>query len=195
MALDAFEHAARVNPMPARGRRHRIERVEAVSEADIARFGALGVIASQQPMHVALGDMNQPAPKGPWPDAVGPERYARAWAWQRITAAGGRVVFGSDWPVAPLETGQGLWLATTRITLPGGLPQPMSMADAIRAYTSWAAYAAFDETRTGTLEPGRRADIVVLASDVFAQPPTTPTGIVVQATVVDGRVVYERPAP
>ncbi len=192
MSLDALEEAARVNPAPARGRRHRLEHIEAIAEADIARFGQLGVIASQQPMHVALGDMNQASPAGPWPDNIGPERWSRAWAWQRIRADGGRLAFGSDWPVATLEAGQGIWLASTRVTLPGGTAQAMSMADAVRGYTSWAAYASFDDQRKGTLAPGMLADIVVLASDVFAQPPQKPTDVVVGATVFDGRVVYQR---
>ena len=192
MSLDALERASSVNPAPARGRRHRLGHFEAVADEDIARFGKLGVIASQQPMHVALGDMNQAKPSGPWPDNVGPERYARAWAWRRIMAAGGRIAFGSDWPVAPLEAGQGIWLATTRVTLPGGTEQPMQMADAIRGYTSWPAYASFEDHRKGTLEPGMLADIAVLASDVFARPPRTATDVVVQTTVFDGRVVYER---
>jgi predicted amidohydrolase YtcJ len=193
MSLDAFENAARLNPAPARGRRHRIEHVEAIAESDIARFGALGVIASQQPMHVVLGDMNQKTPAGPWPDNVGPERYARAWAWRRIMAAGGRIAFGSDWPVATLNPGAGIWLAATRVTLPGGTEQAMPMADVIRAYTSWAAHASFDEQRKGTLAPGMLADIAVLTSDVFAQTPKGPDDIKVAATVFDGRVVYERP--
>lgn len=192
MALDAFEQAARVNPPPARGRRHRVEHIEAISEADIARFAALDIIASQQPMHVALGDMNQEKPSGPWPDNIGPERYARAWAWRRIMAAGGRVTFGSDWPVATLAPAAGLWLAATRVTLPGGTPQAMPMAEVIRAYTSQAAYASFEDARKGTLAPGMLADIAVLATDVFAQPPAAPDDITVQATVFDGRVVYER---
>jgi len=193
MSLDAFERAAKINPAPALGRRHRIEHIEAIAESDIARFGALGVIASQQPMHVVLGDMNQKDPKGPWPDNVGPERYARAWAWRRIMAAGGRVAFGSDWPVATLNPGAGIWLAATRVTLPGGVEQAMPMADVIRAYTSWAAYASFDEQRKGTLAPGMLADIAVLTSDVFTQPPQGPDDIKVAATVFDGRVVYTRP--
>jgi predicted amidohydrolase YtcJ len=193
MSLDAFERAARANPAPARGRRHRIEHVEAIAESDIARFGALGVIASQQPMHAVLGDMNQKDPKGPWPDNVGPERYTRAWAWRRIMAAGGRVAFGSDWPVATLNPGAGIWLAATRVTLPGGVEQAMPMADVIRAYTSWAAYASFEEKRNGTLAPGMLADIAVLTSDVFAQPPKGTDDIKVAATVFDGRVVYEKP--
>jgi hypothetical protein len=192
MSLDALEQAARVNPGPARGRRHRLEHIEAIAEADIARFGQSGVIASQQPMHVALGDMNQATPSGPWPDNIGPERWSRAWAWQRIRAGGGRLAFGSDWPVATLEAGQGIWLASTRVTLPGGTTQAMSVADAIRGYTSWAAYASFDDHRKGTLAPGMLADIVVLTSDIVAQPPQTPTDVVVATTVFDGRVVYQR---
>jgi len=192
MSLDAFENAMKVNPAPERGRRHRIEHIEAVSEADIPRFGKLGVIASQQPMHVALGDMNQVKPSGPWPDNVGPERYMRAWAWRRIMAGGGRIAFGSDWPVAPLEAGQGIWLAATRVSQPGGVDQAMPMADAIRGYTTWAAYAEFEDQRKGMLAPGMLADIVVLASDVFTTLPTKVTDVVVQSTVFDGKVVYER---
>lgn len=194
MSLDAFEHAAKVNPAPVRGRRHRLEHIEAVAEPDVPRFGRLGVIASMQPMHVALGDMNQAKPKGPWPDNVGPERFRRAWAWRRIMAEGGRIAFGSDWPVATLEAGQGIWLAATRVTQPGGVEQAMPMADVIRAYTSWPAYAQFEERRKGTLGPGMLADIVVLGSDVFTTPPARPTDVVVQTTIFDGRVVYERGA-
>jgi predicted amidohydrolase YtcJ len=192
MSLDAFEHANGANPAPGRGRRHRIEHIEAVSEADIPRFGKLGVIASQQPMHVALGDMNQANPSGPWPDNVGPERFMRAWAWRRIMADGGRIAFGSDWPVAPLEAGQGIWLAATRVSQLGGVEQAMPMADVIRGYTTWPAFAEFEDQRKGTLAPGMLADIVVLGSDVFTKLPAKATDVVVQATVFDGRIVYER---
>jgi len=192
MSLDAFEHAAKINPAPARGRRHRLEHVEAIAEADIPRFAELGVIASQQPMHVALGDMNAAKPSGPWPDNIGPERASRAWAWQRIRAAGGRLAFGSDWPVAPLEAGQGIWLAATRLSQPGGPEQAMPMPGVLRGYTSWPAYASFEEHRKGTLAPGMLADIVVLAADVLATPPAKPTDVTVEATIFDGKVVYER---
>jgi predicted amidohydrolase YtcJ len=195
MSLDALEHAASVNPAPARGRRHRLEHIEAVAEDDIARFGRLGIIASQQPMHVVLGDMNQPKPAGPWPDNVGPERFARAWAWRRIMAGGGRIAFGSDWPVATLDPGPGIWLAATRVTLPGGTEQAMPMADVIRGYTAWPAYASFEDQRKGTLAPGMLADIAVLTTDVFTRTPARPADVVVQATIFDGRVVYSRPSP
>jgi len=192
MSLDAFESAAEANPAPARGRRHRIEHVESVSAADIARFGQLGVIASQQPMHAALGDVNQRVPKGPWPDAIGPERAARAWAWKSILNGGGRVTFGSDWPVAPLDAGQGIWLASTRVKPDKAEDQRLSIDDALAGYTRWAAYASFDERRKGTLQPGMLADIVVLATDITAAPIPKKTDVVVAATIFDGKVAYER---
>jgi hypothetical protein len=192
MSLDAFEAAAKSNPAPARGRRHRLEHIETVDAADIPRFGRLGVIASQQPMHVQLGDMNQAAPKGPWPDNLGPERYARAWAWKSIEDAGGRSTFGSDWPVAPLEAGQGIFLVATRTGPPNAAPQRLPMRLAIDGYTRWPAYASFEERRKGTLAPGMLADIVVLSTDLLAQPPAKAADIIVQTTIFDGKVVYER---
>ncbi len=192
MSLDAFEHAAKVNPAPARGRRHRLEHIEAISAQDIARFGALGVIASQQPMHVALGDANQAVPAGPWPDAIGPERASRAWAWKSIQAAGGRLAFGSDWPVATLEAGQGLWLASTRIQAEKAQDQRLSIGEALAGYTKWAAYASFDEQRKGTLAPGMLADIVVLGRDIASAPIGSPTSVPVALTIFDGKVVYEK---
>jgi predicted amidohydrolase YtcJ len=192
MALDAYEKAAAANPAPARGRRHRLEHIEAVAAEDIPRFGKLGVIASQQPIHAALGDANQAVPAGPWPDAIGPERAARAWAWKSIQEAGGRLTFGSDWPVAPLAPGQGIWLASTRIKADKAADQRLDIGDAIAGYTKWPAYASFDETRKGTLAPGMLADVVVLTSDIASAPIGSPAGVEVAATIFDGKVVYEK---
>lgn len=191
-SLDAFEHAASVNPAPARGRRHRLEHIETIDAADIPRFGSLGVIASQQPMHVPLGDMNSTTPSGPWPDNIGPDRYSRAWAWKSIQDAGGRLTFGSDWPVAPLSAGQGIWVAATRTGPPNAADQQLPMGDVIEAYTIWPAYASFEDQRKGTLAPGMLADIVVLSTDLMTQPPATSDDIVVETTIFDGKVVYER---
>ena len=192
MALDAFEHAAAANAAPARGRRHRIEHIEAVAAADIARFGRLGVIASQQPMHVVLGDMNADEPSGPWPNNVGRERATRAWAWNSIRAAGGRLTFGSDWAVAPLAPGEGIWLATTRKVSPGAQDQKLPLTDAIDGYTRWPAYASFEEQRKGTLAPGMLADVAILSTDIFARPPQKPGDLVVDVTIANGVVVYRR---
>jgi hypothetical protein len=192
MALDALEHAAASNPAPARGRRHRIEHIETIDAADIPRFARLGVIASQQPMHAQLGDMNSSHPSGPWPDNIGVERASRAWAWKSIQDAGGRITFGSDWPVAPLEAGQGIWLATTRTSPANAASQKLPMSEVLAAYTRAPAYASFEEQRKGTLASGMLADIVVLAADIVTRPPARAADVVVDATIFDGKVVYER---
>ena len=192
MTLDAFERAIAANPAPARGRRHRIEHIETIDAADIPRFGTLGVIASQQPMHVVLGDMNMLKPSGPWPDNLGPDRASRAWNWKSIRDAGGRVTFGSDWAVAPLDPIQGMWVVTTRVTPTGMRDQKLPIAQALDGYTAWPAYASFDDQRKGTLATGMLADVVVLSRDIIAQPPAKPTDVVVDMTIFDGRVVYRR---
>lgn len=193
MSLDAFERAAAENPAPAGGRRHRIEHIETIDAADIPRFARLGVIASQQPMHVPLGDMNSAHPSGPWPDNIGPDRASRAWAWRSIHDAGGRLTFGSDWPVAPLSPGQGMWVAAARTGPPNAADQKLPMRDVISGYTRWPAYASFEEWRKGTLAPGMLADLVVLSADLLARRPATATDVVVETTIFDGKVVYEKP--
>ena len=137
--------------------------------------------------------MNSTHPSGPWPDNIGVERASRAWAWKSIHDAGGRITFGSDWPVAPLETGQGIWLAMTRTGPPTAASQRMSSTDVLTTYTRAPAYASFEEQRKGTLATGMLADIVVLATDIVAQPPAKPSDVLVETTIFDGKVVYERP--
>jgi predicted amidohydrolase YtcJ len=193
-SLDALEQAAKVNPVPARGRRHRLEHVETIDPADIPRFGSLGVIASQQPFH------GTPAPSQitVWSENIGDVRASRGWAYHSIMAAGGRLAFGSDWPVVTLDPRAGIHTAVTRTTTDG---QPESgwypaeripLAAAIDAYTSGAAWASFDEQRKGTLAPDLLADVVILSSDIF-EPDVRVIDAVVDTTIFDGKVVYTRP--
>jgi len=194
MALDAFEAAAKANPAPARGRRHRLEHIEDVSAPDIPRFGALGVIASMQPYHAS------PIPNvlNVWAVNVGPERAARAWAWKSIADAGGRLAFGTDWPVVGLDPRPGMHTALTRRTMGGDPPdgfnpqQRLPLATVVDGWTSGAAYASFEETRKGTLAPGMLADIAVLSTDVFTLSPERVKDFEVAATILDGKVVYTK---
>jgi predicted amidohydrolase YtcJ len=145
-----------------------------------------------QPIHVELGDMNSLHPSGPWPDNLGAERASRAWQWKGIRDAGGRITFGSDWGVATLDPLQGMWLAATRLAPASMRDQHLSMAEAVNGYTSWPAYASFEEQRKGTLAPGMLADIVVLSRDILGSPPVRPPDVAVDTTIVDGKVVYRR---
>lgn len=174
-----------------RNRRFRVEHAQHLRREDIPRFGALGVIASMQPYH-AIDD-------GRWAwKRLDPRRLAGTYAFRSLLASGAHLAFGSDWTVAPLDPIWGLYAAVTRRTLDGRNPggwipeQKITLDRALRAYTAGVAYAGFQETRTGALRPGMLADMVLLDRDLFGVPPETITDAWVRATIVGGRIVYER---
>ena len=197
MTLDAYEAAAKVNPRPERGRRHRIEHIETIDPADIPRFGRLGVIASFQPVHATPS----PTPGDVWSTNIGAERAGRGWLWNSVAKANGPLAFGSDWPVMTLDPRMGLHVAVTRTT-ENGLPkggwipaERLSLRRAIQVYTRDGAWASFDEQRKGILSRDMLADIVVLSDDIFSAPPARLTTTEVVVTIVDGKVVYRRDPP
>ncbi|MGH9144366.1 MAG: amidohydrolase [Vicinamibacterales bacterium] len=197
LVLDGFERVASTNPMPARGRRHRVEHIETIDFADVPRFGKLGVIASMHPG----GGFTPPNPArsaqpgflgGAWGRNIGPERAARGGLWKSIAEAGGRVVFGSDWPVASLDAMSRITSIVNRRPRAGGSDQRLTMATAIDDYTRGPAFASFDEKVKGTIAPGMLADVAILATDVLTLPPARREDIAVDATIFDGKVVYRR---
>lgn len=170
--------------------RWRVEHAQIVSPEDIPRFAPLGVIASMQPTH-ATSDM-------PWAEErLGKERLFGAYAWQRFLHSGARLALGSDFPVESPDPRLGLYAAVTRQDRegepPGGwLPdQRLSVTEALRGFTSDAAYAGFDEKQVGKLAPGMRADFVVLAEDPLAVPASQLDDLQIESTWVDGKPVYE----
>ena len=194
MTLNAYQHAARSNRAPARGRRHRIEHAEAADAVDIPRFGLLGVLASMQPF---AGSPTRER-LGMWESALGPDRALTVWPHRSIAAGGARLAFGSDWPAGPLNPLLGIHAAVTRKT-PEGLPEAgwnaeerLPLEDAIAAYTAGAAWAAFDEQRKGSIAPGMLADLVILSDDIFDAPPVSLAATHVDFTIFDGKVVYRR---
>jgi len=186
--LDLFEAAAAANG--PRDRRFRIEHAQHLRPADIPRFGRLGVIASMQPYH-AIDD-------GRWAErAIGHDRARTTYACRSLVDAGARIIFGSDWFVAPPTPLEGLFAAVTRQTLDGKAPggwipsQRISLEEALRAYTVDAAYGSFDESMKGRLASGYFADVVVLDRDLFARPPDELREARVMATFVGGVLVHE----
>jgi hypothetical protein len=191
MTLDAFERAARANAAPPGGRRHRVEHIETIDVADVPRFGALGVIGSMQPPHTRL--MNAPEPKGQWTANIGFDRQARGWMWKGIKDAGGRLAFGSDWPVASLNPLAGIWIGLNRAEHRGVPNQRLTLAEMIEGYTIGSAYASFEETRKGRLAAGQLADVVILTRDIFERLPTSADDVQVATTIFDGKIVYLKP--
>ncbi len=194
MSLDAIEAAQKANPAPARGRRHRLEHIEDVSADDIARFGKLGVIASMQPFHAS--------PNGNvlnvWAVNVGPERAARAWSWKSIYDAGGKLAFGTDWPVVGIDPRPGMHTALTRTTAAGAPPggfgpaQRLPLRQVLETFTSGSAYAEFADSTKGLIKVGMLADLVIWDRDLFAVPVDLVKDASVVTTVFDGKVVYRR---
>lgn len=185
--LDIFERVAKENG--PRDRRFRIEHAQHLHPADIPRFAQLGVIPSMQPYH-AIDD-------GRWADRViGRERAKGTYAFRSLMDAGARVAFGSDWFVAPPTPLEGIYAAVTRRTLddknPGGwVPeQRITVEEALRAYTSDAAFASFEEARKGTLERGKLADLVMIDRDLTRIAPKTIRDARVVMTIVGGTVVF-----
>ena len=194
MALNAYEHAARSNPAPERGRRHRLEHVETVDPLDAPRFGLLGVLASMQP----FSGSPSPERRGIWSRSLGSDRAQSGWPYRSILAGGGRLAFGSDWPAFPLNPMLGIHAAVARTT-PEGRPQGgwnpdqrLALEAAVRAYTSGAAWASFDEQRKGSIEPGMLADLVVLSEDILDGPLSVLADAHIAVTIFDGKVVYKR---
>ena len=187
--LNIFERIENENGK--RDRRFRIEHVQHLDPADIKRFAQLGVIASMQPYH-AIDD-------GRWAERViGHERSKTTYAFRSLLDAGATVSFGSDWFVAPPTPLEGIYAAVTRRTLDdknpdGWIPeQKISVEQALKAYTISAAYASFEETIKGSLEPGKLADFVILDQDITTILPEKIREVKVLKTVVGGRAVFER---
>jgi len=191
LALDAYEAARKQNH--AGDARPRIEHIETISAPDIPRFGSLGVIASFQPLH-AYPDEDT---LNIWARNAGPDRASRAWVWHSIASTGGRLAFGSDWPVVTLNPWPGVECALTRQTTEGTpaggwLPQErITLEQAIHGYTMGAAIAGRRDKTEGSLEPGKLADLIVLSQDLFTMDPHKIGQTKVMLTMVGGKVVYE----
>jgi predicted amidohydrolase YtcJ len=189
LLLDIYDSVARAHG--PRDRRFRIEHAQHLRAADIPRFAALGVIPSMQPYHLA--DDGRWAAKRIRPDLI-----RTTYAFRSLLAAKARLVFGSDWTVAPLDPRVGIQAAVTRQTLDGKNPEgwvpeeKITLEDALRAYTAANAYGVFAEEVRGMLRAGYRADLVVFESDLTRIPAGGIDQVKVKVTVAGGKVVFEQ---
>ncbi|MBT4482699.1 MAG: amidohydrolase [Candidatus Latescibacteria bacterium] len=187
LTLNAYEQALKEHPSP--DHRFRVEHAQIVSLEDIPRFSEIGVLPSMQPTH-ATSDMY-------WAEErVGPERIKGAYAWQKFLKTGVIIPCGSDFPVEEINPMLGIYAAVTRQgpdEKPEGGWYPgecMTREQALRGFTIWAAYAAFQEDILGSIEEGKLADMVVLSKDILTVPPKEILTTVPEYTIVGGKILY-----
>jgi predicted amidohydrolase YtcJ len=195
--LDIYEEVQRVNG-PREGRRFAIIHNQVISGPETARRQAeLGIIAEMQPYH-AIDDMR-------WMEERIGERGRWAYAFKTIHDAGVLLSFGSDWPGTnaawytsnPLH---GMYAAVTRETIDGTPPggwfpeEKIDAETALRAYTVNNAWVAGEEEYKGKIQEGFLADLVVLDANPLTVPGRRIKDIRVMMTMVDGKLVFERPS-
>ena len=187
MVLDAFEKAQDGRPSELR---NRVEHAQIISLDDIPRFAELGVIASLQPTH-ATSDMNMAE------DRLGPDRIKGGYAWRKLLDSGAVLASGSDFPVELPNPFYGLYAAVTRQDrdgMPEGgwyIEEGLTRAEALHSFTLAAAYAAHQEDRMGSLEPGKWADFIMIDRDYFTIPSSEIDDIQVIETWVGGKRVFD----
>ena len=190
-SLDAFEAAFDANG--ASGNRHQIAHLQLVDPADFPRFAELGVIANFQ-LDWAKRDASNTGPIEPY---LGPERYRWLYPAGSLRRAGAMIAGGSDWDVSSYDPFHAMEHGITRVERgsaqpPLGENEGLTIGDVIDAYTINAAIAARQDATTGSLEVGKRADLVILDRDITAIDPATLDDTEVLATWIDGKLVYER---
>jgi len=168
-----------------------VEHAQILSPQDIPRFSKLGVIASMQPSH-AISDLFFA------PSRLGKERLAGAYAWQSLIKSGAIIAGGSD---APVERGEPMiefYAAVARKSVKGFSgegwhpEQVLSRDQALKMFTAWPAYAAFEEKDKGSIETGKLADFTVLSRDIMKIPEPEILTTTCTMTVVGSEIVFER---
>jgi len=193
LILDLYEKAFRAVPperRKVRDPRWRVEHAQVVHPDDLPRFARLGVIPSMQPSH-AIGDLHFAIRR------LGLGRAPGAYAWQTLLRSGVVIAGGSD---APVERGEPMiefYAAVARqdvkgFSAEGWHPEEaVTREQALKMFTLWPAYAAFEDTRRGSIEPGKLADFTVLSADIMKIPAADILKTRCLMTVVGGEVVFQ----
>jgi predicted amidohydrolase YtcJ len=191
--LDLYDQAFKAVPPEERKIREprwRVEHAQIVDPADIPRFAKLGVIPSMQPSH-AISDLFFA------PARLGMDRLADAYPWQSFLKSGCIIAGGSD---APVERGEPMiefYAAVARKSIKGESAegwhpeQAVSREQALKMFTIWPAYAAFEEKDKGSIEPGKLADFAVLSQDIMKIPATEILQTRCIMNIIGGEIVFE----
>lgn len=172
-------------------KRWRVEHAQVVNDADFDLFGKASIVPSVQPTH-ATSDMYWAG------ERLGPVRMKGAYAYKRLLGENGWIPLGTDFPVEDISPFKTFLAAVFRVDAkgyPAGGFQPenaLTRVEAIRGMTIWAARADCLESEVGSLEAGKRADIVVLDRDLMTVGEGEVLNTRVLFTYAGGKRVYSR---
>jgi predicted amidohydrolase YtcJ len=187
--LNLYETIFRRNP-DRTDLRWRIEHAQHLHPSDIPRFAQLGVIPAMQGVH-ATSD-------GPWlAKRLGEDRVRTgAYMWRSLINSGSIIANGTDTPVEDIDPVASFYSSVSRFMATEGRKlypdEAMSREEALRSYTLWNAFAAFEENEKGSIAPGKLADIVVLSKDIMSVPEEEIAAARVDVTILGGKVKYRR---
>jgi predicted amidohydrolase YtcJ len=190
IVLSAYQKAFEAKRVSGNDVRFRIEHAEVLDPVDVKRFHQLGVLPMMQPTH-CTSDM-------PWiAERLGTARCREASVWRSLLDDGNIIPAGSDFPVESPNPILGFYAAVTRQDLSGRpdsgwyADQCMNRDEALKAFTLWGSYAAFQEDQKGSIEVGKWADLVILSRDIMRIKTSEIPDVVVEKTMIGGDFVYE----
>jgi len=192
-ALDAVEAARKVNG--PNDHRHHVAHLQVVHPDDIPRFSTLGVVANCQPYWACLDAQMRELNV----ESLGPERVGHQYPFASFKGAGARLAFGSDWSVSTANPLHEIAVAMTRVPFDEPDVEPLVPGErldldaCLEAFTLGSAFVNHLDDVTGSITPGKLADLAVLDSNPFAKDAEPIGGARVVLTMVNGQAVYADP--
>lgn len=182
VVLDAYEYLRKDDS--SKDRRHRIEHVEFIHPNDLERLNKVNPVIVMNPPHASISPN--------YINYVG-DRVNWSFKWRSIAETGVKLAFASDWPVVDLNPIYGIHDAVNRDKYPYGKDEKVCVEKAVKCYTIDAAYALFREKELGSLEVGKKADIIILSQNIFKIDPKKIEDTKVLMTIVNGKIAYVHP--
>lgn len=186
MTIKAFEEAMKNNPR--KDPRHRIEHGLFPSDSALQRMKTSKIILSTQPQWVTwYGDSFQ--------TATNAETMKCLLPLKKIIDMGIPVAFGCDVPASLFQEPKYAFIGSVLRRTSGGVTlnpdQCLTIQEALRIHTMGSAYASFSDSLTGSLEPGKFADLVVWSNDLYSyMTPAEILNLKSEMTIVNGDVQY-----